>query len=160
MPRWLKNRRRKKSKGGNHFTSLTINDQPVSSFQLHNGRHYEPYFIDSDLGFRLKTHVYVHLKWKENGVHREKKFTIAKGYPWDGASIPSFLTGLIGSKTNRAFVLASLLHDYSCEFKVLGHYPESRMFYEVLKTRSKDLDLSWWKEKAMYAAVYMWSVVS
>ncbi len=150
----------KRSKGGNHFKSLTINGVPASSFQLQEGVHYSPSYIGTEIGLRLLKPIEVCLLWKENGEHHEKKFTIHKFYAWDGASIPSLFTSLIGSKTNKAFVLASLLHDYVIEFNMLGHYPESRMFYEVLKTRSGDLELSWWKEKSMYAAVYLWSLIS
>lgn len=42
-------------------------------------------------------------------------FEIAKGYCWDGASIPRAFWRLIGSKTDSSFLIASCVHDYMCE---------------------------------------------
>jgi hypothetical protein len=42
-------------------------------------------------------------------------FTIPKGYKWDGATIPRMFWRLIGSKTDSAFLIPSLIHDVLCE---------------------------------------------
>ena len=42
-------------------------------------------------------------------------FTIPKGYCWDGATIPRIFWRLIGSKTDPAFLIASMIHDVLCE---------------------------------------------
>lgn len=42
-------------------------------------------------------------------------FTIAKGYKWDGASIPRMFWRLIGAKTDSRFLIPSLIHDVLCE---------------------------------------------
>ena len=42
-------------------------------------------------------------------------FTIPKGYKWDGATIPKIFWRIIGSKTDSAFLIPSLIHDVLCE---------------------------------------------
>jgi len=45
-------------------------------------------------------------------------FTIAKGYTWDGMTIPRFAWSLIGmSKENSSGLIASMIHDYLCTHK-------------------------------------------
>lgn len=48
-----------------------------------------------------------------NGKNYE--FAIPKGYKWDGATIPRVFWRLIGSKTDSAFLIPSLIHDVLCE---------------------------------------------
>ena len=43
------------------------------------------------------------------------KFTIKKGYTWDGASIPRLCWRVIGAKTDPRFTIASMIHDVLCE---------------------------------------------
>ena len=49
-------------------------------------------------------------------VKREKK-----KYLWNGADIPSYLMRIIGSKTDNAFLTASMVHDYMLENKKYIH---------------------------------------
>lgn len=42
-------------------------------------------------------------------------FTIPKGYCWDGATVPRIFWRLVGSKTDSAFLIASMVHDVLCE---------------------------------------------
>ena len=42
-------------------------------------------------------------------------FKIAKGYKYDGASIPRAFWRLIGAKTDPRFLIPSLIHDVLCE---------------------------------------------
>lgn len=42
-------------------------------------------------------------------------FTIPKGYCWDGATIPRVFWRLIGSPTDSAFLIPSMVHDVLCE---------------------------------------------
>ena len=48
-------------------------------------------------------------------------FTIPKKYIWNGADIPSYLMRIIGSKTDNAFLTASMVHDYMLENKKYIH---------------------------------------
>lgn len=48
---------------------------------------------------------------------RTLKFTIHKGFIWNGADIPRFLWRLIGSRTDNDFLLASMVHDYMLDYR-------------------------------------------
>lgn len=43
------------------------------------------------------------------------KFTIPKGYCYDGASIPRLFWRVVGSNTDNKFLIAALVHDVLCE---------------------------------------------
>lgn len=43
------------------------------------------------------------------------KFTIPKGYKFDGATIPRFLWRIVGSNTQPEFLVGALVHDQLCE---------------------------------------------
>ena len=43
------------------------------------------------------------------------KFTIPKGYCYDGASIPRLFWRVIGAKTDNKFLIPALIHDVLCE---------------------------------------------
>ena len=43
------------------------------------------------------------------------KFTVPKGYCYDGASIPRFFWRVIGSSTDNQFLIPALIHDVLCE---------------------------------------------
>ena len=43
------------------------------------------------------------------------KFTIPKGYTFDGASVPKFFWRIIGAPTDNNFLIAALVHDVMCE---------------------------------------------
>ena len=43
------------------------------------------------------------------------KFTIPKGYCYDGASIPKIFWRIIGSNTDNKFLVPALVHDVLCE---------------------------------------------
>ena len=49
-------------------------------------------------------------------------FSIPKGYQWDGATIPRIFWKFIGSKTDSAFLIPSLIHDVLCENKEYVEY--------------------------------------
>ena len=48
-------------------------------------------------------------------------FTIPKKYIWNGADIPRSFWRLVGSKTDNAFLTASMVHDYMLENKKYIH---------------------------------------
>lgn len=50
------------------------------------------------------------------------KFTIPKGFRWDGATIPSLTWWIIGSKTNPKYRTPSLIHDFLCLNKYIIDY--------------------------------------
>ena len=43
------------------------------------------------------------------------EFAIPKYYTYDGASIPPFFYRVIGANTDNKFLIAALIHDYTCE---------------------------------------------
>lgn len=50
------------------------------------------------------------------------KFSIPKGYRFDGATIPCLFWWIIGAKTNPKFRTPSLIHDYLCTNKYVIDY--------------------------------------
>lgn len=48
---------------------------------------------------------------------RKFSFDVYNGYIWNGADIPRFLWRLVGSRTDNAFLVGSMIHDYLLEFK-------------------------------------------
>ena len=53
-------------------------------------------------------------------------FVIPKNYCWDGASIPRIFWRLIGTKTDPAFLIPSLIHDVLCEHH---NYVENNRYF-------------------------------
>ncbi len=53
------------------------------------------------------------------------KFTIPKGYCYDGASIPRFCWRLVGAPTDNRFLIAALIHDVLCENHSYVNYDRS-----------------------------------
>ena len=51
----------------------------------------------------------------DNVKQKSYKFTIPKGYCYDGASIPRFFYRIIGANTDNSFLIAALIHDVLCE---------------------------------------------
>lgn len=80
------------------------------------------------------------LRVKLEDCEREKtyKFTIPKGYCYDGMTIPRFAWTLIGvSKENNCGLIAALIHDYLCEHKDIIDNNKSlstNVFNALLKT--------------------------
>ena len=54
---------------------------------------------------------------------REIRFTIKKGYVWNGADIPKIVWSVVGSQHNPEFRQASMVHDYMLEYKWLIYVP-------------------------------------
>lgn len=54
--------------------------------------------------------LFDHLKLQKYG------FIIPKGFSWDGATIPRMFWRLIGSKTDPAFLIPSMIHDWMCNY--------------------------------------------
>jgi len=78
---------------------------------------------------------------------------VPKGFIWDGASIPKWAQWAIG-KPMGEYALAALLHDWLYSSRILGDTRKGRkeadeLFYTVMI----QLDISWWRRKAMYRAV-------
>lgn len=63
--------------------------------------------------FICKTELKVELVDKKK--NKTYKFTIPKGYCYDGASIPRLFWRVIGSNTDNHFLIAALIHDVLCE---------------------------------------------
>lgn len=81
------------------FASPEMSDTEKKNVRLY------PFLNRKDLGVEL-------IDKKHDRVY---SFTIPKGYKWDGASIPRLFWRLIGSKTDSAFLIPSLVHDVLCE---------------------------------------------
>lgn len=70
----------------------------------------KPFFVISDLALTVE--------------YKDKifRFTIPKGYDWNGANVPPFAWLIIGHQKEPRFKLASCVHDYLCENKdVIGN---------------------------------------
>lgn len=52
---------------------------------------------------------------KDYRKNKEYKFSIPKGYCYDGATIPRFFWRIIGAKTDNKFLIPALIHDILCE---------------------------------------------
>ena len=63
--------------------------------------------------FKLDNDVIVTIDTDE----RRFSFKIKKGYIWNGADIPRLLWRCIGSRTDNAYLIASMVHDFMLEFK-------------------------------------------
>ena len=48
--------------------------------------------------------------------NKEYYFKIARGFYWDGATIPRVFWRLIGSKTDPSFLIPSMIHDKLCNY--------------------------------------------
>lgn len=138
---------------------LYINGEAISSktFEFQEDVHYV--YHKNTQKFQLLVELEYRFSWKKNGNTLKSKVACPLGFLWDGASIPEMFQGLIGGKFEPEFALASCIHDKAVDSD-LDHYPESRIFYEILKTRKGRFNIPSWKEKAMYIAVYSWSVYS
>lgn len=127
----------------------------LESFKfIENTHHIHHPYSDS---FQLLCDVDFTFEWKENSKFKRSTVSCPFGFIWDGASIPESLQWLIGGRKDPEFALASCIHDKAVD-SGLSHYPESRIFYEVLKTRSGSMKIPKWKSVSMYAAVFAWSV--
>ena len=62
------------------------------------------------------------------------RFTIPKGYDWNGANVPFFCWLIIGQQKEPRFKLASCIHDYLCEHKEVINYDRylSTLIFETL----------------------------
>ena len=64
-----------------------------------------PFICKKELQVELKDYV----------KNKTYKFSVPKGYCYDGASIPRFFWRVIGSNTDNKFLIAALVHDILCE---------------------------------------------
>ena len=75
--------------------------------------------------------------------------TVPEGFISDGASIPRFFWGLIGSPWSEKYGRAAVLHDFLC---LQPNYPRKQadmIFLEAMQ----ELGVSWWLRNLMYWAV-------
>jgi hypothetical protein len=83
------------------------------------------------------------------------KFTIPKGFKWDGATIGRCLWWIIGAKTNPKFRTPSLIHDFCCSNKYAIDFDRnfsSRVFKALLKVAG----VKKWRRNIMYFFVDLW----
>ena len=101
---------------------------------------------------------------------RTFKFTIPKGYCWNGADIPSILWVFVGSKDSPEFKVPSLIHDFLLEFKeyILNNVLKNEISFSqyrrlttlVFRQCLKDYGTKTVKSNIMAAAVAAWQFVS
>jgi hypothetical protein len=139
--------------------TLFINERKVDldTFYFVEGVHYKR----SDQGhfMKLLCDVKCNIIWEKSDKFHVTTLMMHTGYYWDGASIPKCAQGFIGDPLSPEFALASLIHD-EMVMKNIDHYIESWAFLHVLESRSGKMDIPWWKEKAMFVAVYAWSMAT
>ncbi len=84
--------------------------------------------------FICKTELKVALFDKKKS--KSYKFTIPKGYCYDGASIPRLFWRVVGSNTDNKFLIAALVHDVLCEHHNYVNYDRAfstNVFNALLK---------------------------
>lgn len=83
-----------------------------------------PFICKTNLSVALFDHV----------KHKSYKFTIPKGFCWNGSDVPRFFWRIIGSKSEPQYLVASCLHDFILdkENKKLINY-DRRLSTEVFK---------------------------
>lgn len=68
----------------------------------------------------IKKYPFINKKALEVRLYDKEKeelyeFNIAKGYCYDGASVPKFFHRVIGANTDNKFLIGALVHDVLCE---------------------------------------------
>lgn len=115
-------------------------------------------YMDENKKKKIKKYPYGNLRNLKVIIfdHKNKKiykFTIAKGYCSDGASIPGILAKiLIGAKTDNKFLIAAIIHDWMCEHHDSVGYNRnlsSKVFRGLLLVGGTPK----WKAQVMYLAV-------
>lgn len=64
---------------------------------------------------------------------KDKIFIVKKGFDFDGASIPKWLWGVIGSPVDTTKLVAALLHDVIYASNILKQKEADALFLEVLE---------------------------
>lgn len=84
--------------------------------------------------FICKTELKVALFDKRKS--KSYKFTVPKGYCYDGASIPRLFWRVVGANTDNKFLIAALVHDVLCEHHDYVNYDRAfstNVFNALLK---------------------------
>jgi|DEB0MinimDraft_10_1074344.scaffolds.fasta_scaffold34804_4 hypothetical protein len=63
---------------------------------------------------------------------RGRRWHVPAGFETDGASIPSFLTPIIGDPFNGVTLPAAIIHDYYCVHKTRSQKDTHRIFRELI----------------------------
>ena len=79
-----------------------------------------------------------------------RRWEAPKGSVIDGASIPQFAWSLIGGPFEGPYRNASVIHDVACVERKLAWQDVHLAFYTAMRAA----DVSPWKAKIMYGAVY------
>lgn len=83
------------------------------------------------------------------------KFTIPKGFCYDGASIPRIFWRLIGANTDNSFLIPALIHDWLCENH--SHIDNDRNFSsEVFNALLEVSEVGSLKRYMMKHSVNLW----
>lgn len=85
-------------------------------------------FIETDIDkpFRLENDIrYISCKYGEI-------IRIAKGFEFDGATIPKICTPLVGCRHDERYLKAALVHDKLCVSRELSWYRTHQIFKEIL----------------------------
>ena len=82
------------------------------------------------------------------------EININSGFSFDGATIPKFAQGFLGSPFNKKFLDAALMHDYLCD----NDYDDifsTLIFGEILKENN----VNFIKRSIMVSSVFLWNVL-
>jgi len=77
------------------------------------------------------------------------KYTVKKGYIFDGASIPRAFWRFIGHPFSYKYIRSALIHDILCESEIIPREDTDKLFREML---AKDR-IEKWKISLMFRAV-------
>lgn len=76
-------------------------------------------------------------------------FHIPKGFRWDGATIPSFVWFIVGSKTENRYRVPSMIHDYLCNNKYVIDF-DRKLSSEILRALLRVNGVAEWRVFLMY----------
>lgn len=82
-------------------------------------RYITPFMTDKEIE-SIKRYPFInkkelHVTLFDHIKKKTYKFTVPKGYCYDGATIPRFFWRIIGSNTDNTFLIPALIHDVLCE---------------------------------------------
>ena len=88
---------------------------------------------------------------------KQYEFRIPKGFRWDGATIPSLVWFLVGSKTENRYRIPSLIHDYLCNNKYVIDF-NRKASSVALRALLRENGVAEWRVFLMYlfVEIFQW----
>lgn len=101
-----------------------------------------PFICKTDLNIAIFDHT----------KQKEYKFTIPKGYCWNGSDIPRMFWRIIGPKSEPQYLISSCIHDYICEHhNIIDN--DRRLSSMIFRACLLEAGVSKLKAEIMYMAV-------